>query len=461
MRSFRSELRAMVRLAVPLVAVQVGLMLMGVVDLVMVGRVSATAIAAVAAGNLYFFTTTIFGMGALLTLDPVVAQAVGAGDDEGVTRGLQRGLLLAALLALPTMALLLPGGPVLRLLGQPGEVVPPAAAYVRIGAAGVLPFYVFVVLRQTLQAAHRVRPIVLTIVLANLANAFLNWVFIFGHFGLPASGVVGAAWATQIGRWLMPPLLLAFAWSDLGPRLRSWPRVTFERRALLRMLGLGVPIGIQHSLEYGVFAVAGLMMGWLGTLVLAGHQVALNLASLTFMVPLGISAAAAVLVGNAIGRGDLAEARRAAVAALLCGVAFMATSAVSMLALPGFFARLYTSEAEVAMVAATLIPVAGVFQVFDGLQVVSIGILRGTGDTRTPMLVNLLGFWLMGLPVSWLFGLRLAGGPAGVWWGLTLGLVVVAVVLVLRVRRRLARDVQRLVIDAPSPEAEGMAGSAR
>jgi len=448
-RGLWAELRAMLRLAVPVVTVQVGLMFMGVVDTVMVGRVSAQAIAAVAMGNLYFFGAAVFGMGLLLALDPVIAQAVGAGDAPAVARGVQRGLLLAGVLGLVAIVLLLPAGPLLRLLRQPADVVPAAAAYARICAIGILPFYVFIVLRQSLQAMHRVAPIVWTIVLANLGNVVLNWIFIFGHFGLPAGGAVGAAWATQIGRWMMPALLYALARGDLAPSLSPWRPETRDAASLRRMVALGAPIGIQHQLEYGVFAVAGVMMGWIGTVAMAGHQVALNLASLTFMVPLGVSGATAVLVGNAVGRGDSAEARSAALAGLLCGVAFMACTALVMLVVPGTLARIYTTDVAVAAVAATLLPIAGVFQVFDGMQVVSIGILRGVGDTRTPMLVNILGFWLVGLPVSWALGLRLDYGPPGLWWGLTLGLIVVAVFLVFRARTRLAGDIRRLVIDHP------------
>lgn len=448
-RGLMAELRAMLRLAVPVVTVQVGLMFMGVVDTIMVGRVSAQAIAAVAMGNLYFFGAAVFGMGLLLALDPVVAQAVGARDEAAVARAVQRGLLLAAVLGVLAMVLLLPAGPVLRLLRQPSDVVPAAAAYARICAIGILPFYVFIVLRQSLQAMHRMAPIVWTIVIANIANVFFNWVFIFGHLGFPAGGAVGAAWATQIGRWLMPALLYLLARRDLAPSLSPWRPEVREMAPLRRMIALGAPIGVQHQLEYGVFAVAGVMMGWIGTVAMAGHQVALNLASLTFMVPLGVSGATAVLVGNAVGRGDSAEARSAALAGLLCGVAFMACTALVMLAVPGTLARVYTSDAAVAAVAASLLPIAGVFQVFDGMQVVSIGILRGVGDTRTPMLVNILGFWLVGLPVSWTLGLPLGYGPQGLWWGLTLGLVVVALFLVLRARARLAGEVRRLVIDHP------------
>jgi MATE family multidrug resistance protein len=329
-----------------------------------------------------------------------------------------------------------------------------AAAYARVAIVGILPFYAFGALRQSLQAMHRLAPIVITMAIANLANVGLNYAWIFGRFGFPALGAVGAAWATAVSRWLMLVLLVAWAWPSLRPHLLPVRRAAWAWEPLRRMLALGAPIGMQYELEYGVFAVVGVMMGWMGTVQLAGHQVALNLASLTFMVPLGVSTAAAVLVGHAVGRGDAAEARRAAAAALLCGVGFMTASATVLLTVPGPIARLYTTDAAVAALAASLIPIAGVFQVFDGIQVVSIGILRGVADTRTPMLVNVLGFWLVGLPVSALLGFRAGAGPRGLWWGLTAGLVLVALVLLWRARRRLGDDVSRVMIDhEPSPGA--------
>jgi MATE family multidrug resistance protein len=180
---------------------------------------------------------------------------------------------------------------------------------------------------------------------------------------------------------------------------------------------------------------------------MAGHQVALNIASFTFMVPMGVSAAAAVLVGHAIGKADMPEARRAAVAALICGVGFMAASAVAMVSAPGLLARAYTGDAAVRAMAAALIPLAGLFQVFDGTQAVSIGVLRGTGDTRTPVVVNVFGFWVLGMPVSWLLGFRTALGPRGLWWGLVFGLAVVGLILLARVRARLSGHVARVMID--------------
>jgi MATE family multidrug resistance protein len=213
------------------------------------------------------------------------------------------------------------------------------------------------------------------------------------------------------------------------------------------MLRLGSPIGIQFGLEYGAFGLTGLLMGWLGTVAMAGHQVALNLASLTFMVPLGISQATAVLVGQGVGREAPGSARRAAGAGLLLGTAFMATTALVFLFFPGVLARFYSGDPEVLVLATILIPLAGVFQVFDGLQVVASGVLRGVGDTRTPMLLNLLGFWCIGMPVGLWLGFGRGMGPRGLWWGLVLGLASVAILLLFRVRARMARALPRVRID--------------
>ncbi|HUL70401.1 MAG TPA: MATE family efflux transporter [Gemmatimonadales bacterium] len=441
------DLRTLLRLALPLVVVQVGMMAMGLVDTIMVGHLSAEALAAVALGNLYFFAVSSFSLGCLLALDPVVAQAVGAGETESVARAVQRGLVLAGLLSLPTMLSLWPADPVLRFLRQPTEVVPLASEYARISSLGVVGFLAFVVLRQTLQALGRMRPIVAVIVIANLVNAGLNWILIYGHLGSPAFGTNGSAMATVVSRWVLALGLLGLAWRELEPRLVPVRTGILDWAPLKRLLALGAPIGVQYQLEYGVFGVVGMLMGIFGTEPMAAHQVALNLSSITFMVPMGVSAAAAVAVGHAIGRGDMDGARRAAGAALACGVGFMLLAGATLGLLPGPLARVYTGVPGVVTLAMQLIPIAAVFQVFDGIQVVSIGILRGLGDTRTPMLLNILGFWLLGLPTSLALGERFGFGPRGLWWGLVVGLIVVGTTLLLRVRHHLSREVRRITIE--------------
>ena len=442
-----AEVRALVRLAVPVVTVQLGMMARGFVDTVLLGHLSEHALGAGALGNAYVFFFLCFGMGVVMAADPVVAQAVGAQDHAATARGVQRSLMLAGLFTLPSVVVLLFADTLLSWvrLGQHDALGADAAGYARISAWGALPFFAFVALRQSLQAMHRMAPIVWAIVLGNLLNVLLDWMFIFGRLGAPAMGVAGSAWATVLCRWLMPAILLVLAWPQLRPVLRPWHPDVLLARPLWLLVRLGVPIGTQFCLEMGAFYGALLIMDHLGQTELGAHQVTVNLASLSFMVPLGISQAAAVRVGNAIGRAEPAAARRSAWVALGAGAATMSGFGVLFLTAPGWLATLYTNQAAVLTLAATLIPIAGVFQVFDGLQVVSIGILRGTGETHTPMLINILGFWLLGVPTSLWLGLGMGGGAPGVWWGLVIGLVTVAVALVARVRIRLRQGLQRLV----------------
>ena len=459
-RPTRKTLRELLALALPVVTVQVGLMTMGVADSVMVGHISAAALGGVALGNVYFFAVCVFGMGVLLALDPVVSQAVGARDEPAVARGLQRGIVLSLLLSMPASLLLLATGPFLEALGQPAEVVPIAAGYVLREIPSVFPFYAFVVFRQTLQALGRMRAIVAVIVLSNLINVGLNWVLIFGKLGFPEMGANGSAWATTYSRWAMLAGIVALAWPTVRRYLLPWRPESFDARALVRMVALGAPIGVHMQLEFGVFGTVGLLMGRLGTEAVAAHQIALNLASLTFMVPLGVAGAATVLVGQAIGRDEQAEARRAAGAALLVGLAFMSLAAAAFLLVPRVFASAYSNDPAVLALASILIPIAGVFQVFDGLHVVSAGVLRGVADTRYPMAVGLIGFWLLGLPISLALGFWAGLGPPGLWWGLAAGLAIAAMLLVARVRSRLRREVLRVVIDADrQTPADGVTAS--
>lgn len=420
-----------------------GLVAQGLVDTAMVGRVDAAQLGAVTLGNLYFFTVAVFGMGLLFALDPLVSQAFGAGDRGAIEVAIQRGLVLSATLAVVASVLLAVAEPVFVLLRQPEEVVPVAAAYARTQIPGILPFYGFIVFRQVLQAVGRVAPVVWTILLANVLNAFLNWVLVFGNLGAPELGAVGSGWATAMSRWFMWLCSLVLGWRVLAPYLQRVRRDLFLADPLKRIVRLGSPIGLQLFLEFGAFGAIGILMGWLGTVAIAGHQIALNLAAFAFMIPLGISQAAAILVGREVGRGDPAAARRSAGGAVLVCCLVMAATAAVFLGLPGFLAGQFTTETGVAAVAASLIPVAGMFQLFDGLQVVCTGALRGVADTMRPMIYNVLGFWVLGMPVSLWLGFGLDMGPEGLWWGLAAGLGAVAVLLLgrmwIRLRGRLER----------------------
>ena len=447
MRPSRREYGALISLATPIVVVQVGLMTMGVVDAIMAGRFSPEALAATAIGNFYFFVVAVFGMGVLLVLDPLIAQAVGAGDESGIALAVQRGLLLAFVLSAVLGSLMLPVEGVLRALRQPDELVPLAARYVWICVPSLLPFNAFLVFRQLLQALGLTRAIVATIVLCNLANVALNWALIFGNLGLPRLGVTGAALATSLSRTLLVLVLVALAWQRLRPYVRPLRRQALERAPLARMLRLGLPIGAQHELEVSYFGGLIVLMGLLGTISVAAHQAAINLASLTFMVPVGVGSATAVFVGRAVGARDEPAVRRYAVAGLVCGVGFMCVAAAVFLLFPFGLAELYSRDQEVIALAAGLIPIAGLFQVFDGTQVVSAGILRGIGDTRFPMIAAALGFWLVGLPLSLLLGFGARLGAEGLWWGSLVALMMVAALLLYRVRMRLRQSMERVVID--------------
>ncbi|HEV2853778.1 MAG TPA: MATE family efflux transporter [Thermoanaerobaculia bacterium] len=449
LRSLRTELAAASRLAAPVVLVQLGMMLMGVVDTMMLGHLSARALAAGALGHIVTITCLMLGYGILSALDPLVSQAYGADDHEALGGHLQRGFVLAGVLTVPFVTGLLDVEPLLRALGQPAAVSGDAADYTRAILWGGLPYFLFIVLRQALQAMSVVRPAAVAIVLGNGVNAGLNWILIFGHLGAPALGVRGSALSTSAARWVMFLYLLAASRRTLAPWWRGFTAEAAALRSYLVMLRIGVPIGLHNSVELLIFDVTAVLIGRMGVAALAGHQIALNLASLSFMVPLGISGAAATRVGNAIGRGDMPGARRAAAACLMLGAGAMLVFALLFATLPGPLARLYTVDPAVIAVVVSLLPIAALFQVFDGLQVVSSGALRGSADTTVPAVVALIGYWVIGIPIGWALAFRAGLGPAGLWWGITVGLVVVAVLLVARIAMRFRGTVAR--VGSPHP----------
>lgn len=443
------DLREMARMAAPIVFVSVGVQAMGVVDALMVGKLGGDAIASVALGNFYFFNVSIFGIGMLYAIDPVVAQALGARDTVGAARGVQRGMLLAVLIAAVVSLVLLPGEAVLTALRQPEDIIEPTAAYTRRRVIGLLPFLLFNVWRQTMQALGTMRPVVLTVIAANGVNVLANYALIYGNWGFPTLGVVGAGWATALSAWTMAAALLYMGWSRLRPLIRPWHAESWQWLPLKRLTVLGAPIGTQWFFESFAFGLTTIFMGWFGTATLAGHEIALNMASLTFMVPLGFSGAAAAIVGRAVGRGDMEAARRDALAAIACAVGFMCVSATVFTLVPEFLATRYTRDAATVAIAASLIPIAGVFQVFDGTQAVTSGVLRGTGDTRIPALLHVVAFWGIGIPLGAALGFLTPLKERGLWWGLTAGLAAAAVLQSLRVVVRLRGPVKRVHLDAP------------
>jgi len=446
-RQRTSDLTDMARMAAPIVAINVGQQAMGVVDMLMVGPLGGAAIAAVALGNFFVFNVSIFGVGLLFALDPVVAQAIGAGDHEHAARAIQRGFVLAVFVAIVVSALLLPVESVLRWFGQPPEVVPITGNYVRMRALGVLPFFVYNSTRQSLQALGTVWPVVLAIVVANVINVGANWVLIHGHWGVPALGVSGSGLATAIATIALAFTLWLFAQKTMRPYVRPRRPEAFAWRPMLLTIRLGAPIGAQFFFESFAFGLTALLMGWMGTASLAGHEIALNMAALTFMVPLGMSGAAAAVVGRAIGRGDMSSARRDAIASVGCGVGFMCLTALVFVTAPRWLAERYTDDSATLAIAATLLPLAGAFQVFDGLQAVTGGVLRGTGDTQIPALLHMFAFWAIGVPLGAYLGFQTPLRERGLWIGLVAGLAVASVLLSWRVLTRLRGPIARVAVE--------------
>lgn len=436
----------MIRLAAPVVLVQVGMMFMGVVDTMMLGRVSERALAAGALGHGLGMGFSIFPMGVLMALDPLVAQAFGAGDHRRVGTRLQQGLMLALVLSIPIGLSMWWIEGFLVWSGQDESIVEPTRDYIRALIPATVFFLLFVAGRQTLQAMSLVRPAVLAIVVANLANGLANYALIFGNFGFPALGVLGSGLATSISRAFMLLILFWAGWSVFRRYFHHYPQV-WLRRGYVQVLKIGIPSGFHMALEAWLFVAVTVMMGSLGPRELAAHQIAINLASMTFMVPLGIAGAAATRVGNAIGRGDPQGARRSAVVCLFIGTLAMVCSALTFWYFPRPLSRLYTPEEGVLAIAVTLIPIAAVFQIVDGIQVVAGGALRGSADTKVPALIALVGFWCLGLPLGWSMAFHRGLGAPGLWWGLTGGLASAALLLMIRLVVRFRGPLESVMVE--------------
>jgi len=421
----------MLRLAVPVVMAELGWMTMGIVDTLMVGRLSPEAIGAVGIGTSVFMAVVILAMGVLLGLDTLVSQAYGAGRVHDCHRWLLHGSTLAILMSFPLTLLLWKVTDSLDAWGLDPGVRALAHPYLDALSWSVLPLLLYAAFRRYLQGMGVVRPVMAALIVANIVNLFLNWVLIYGKLGAPTMGVRGSAWATVVARVAMSGFLFAvILYRERGSRPGLFDTtLRIEPAWLKRLLGLGLPAAMQITLEVGVFAAATTLAGRLAPASLAAHQIALNCAAFSFMVPFGVSSAGAVRVGQAVGRLDAPGAARAGWMALLFGVGFMAIAALSFVTVPRLLIGAFTKDAGVLAVGASLLRVAAVFQLFDGLQVVATGVLRGLGDTRTAMLWNLAGHWFIGLPLGYTLCFVTGLGVIGLWWGLSSGLIICGVSL--------------------------------
>jgi MATE family multidrug resistance protein len=419
----------MLRLAAPLALTELGWLAMAFTDTVMVGRLpdSATAIGAVSLGSTLFYTIGIFGSGIMLGMDTLVAQAYGAGRLEECHRTMWNSLYLACILSPILMTSMLAFLPLFGRLGLAPALVAATVPFLKALIWSTLPLALYFALRRYLQAMHIVKPVVFALVSANLVNLAGNWAFVYGHLGARAFGVAGSGWSTCVSRaYMVVVLAIAVVYYDRKRSSGLWSASRrFELDRIRLLLRLGLPAAAQLLLEIGAFATATFLIGKLGAVQLAGHQIALNVASFTYMVPLGICSAAAVRVGHAMGAGDTRAAARAGWMALFFAALFMSCSGLMLFFFARPIARMYTPEIDVVNAGATLLLVAAVFQLFDGLQVVATGALRGAGNTRIPMLANLVGYWVIGLPLGAFLCFNMKMGAVGMWLGLCLALVLI------------------------------------
>jgi MATE family multidrug resistance protein len=435
----RQESPELLKLAIPVVLAELGWMLMGVADTVMVGRIGAAAIGAVGVGNILFHSIGLLSIGLLLGLDTLISQAFGRGDIADCNHSLRQGVWIAAGIGPALLAAMLAALPLLRHMKIHPEVERLALPYAATLAWSVIPLAFYAAFRRYLQSVNAVRPVMFALLSANLINIVANWTLIFGNLGLPALGVTGAAWATFASRCYMALFLLGvLIWRERADPtgLFRWDAPDLPR--ILTLLRLGIPAAGHIFLEIAVFATATALAARFVPEAFAAHQIVLNVASVTYMVPLGVSSAAAVRVGQAIGRRDFDGARIAGWTALALGVSFMAMAGLAMLLFPAALLRLYTPDQRVIALGVPLLFWAAVFQLFDGTQVVSTGALRGLGDTRTPFWANTVGYWVLGLPAGGLLCFSAAMGIPGLWIGLTIGLMAAAAIL-LRTWRRSSR----------------------
>jgi MATE family multidrug resistance protein len=439
-----TEARGLFTIAIPLALSNVGNQLIGVVDTAVVGRLGEVPLGAVGLGSILFFVVAVLGLGLMLGLDPLITQAVGAGERTEARRLFFQGLAIATVVALPLALLLVGVVALLPTLGIEAGAASATADYVHARVISIWPFLMLIGGRSFLSAHDVTRPMVVGVVVANVVNLPVSWALVFGDAGLtpfglpemgvPALGVAGAGWTSAICTTLQMAIVLS-AVSALGEGGAPRPRFRPDPDTVRRALRLGAPIAGALLAEVGLFSLTGIGAGILGNRSLAAHNVALTLASVTFQVPLAINTAATVRVGRAIGEGDADKTRRAGFVALGVGGGFMAVNALVFLAIPSLLARIITDDPDVVVAAVPLILVAAAFQLVDGLQAVGAGALRGAGDTRFALVANIVGHYALGVPIAALLAWPAGWGVEGLWWGLCAGLSAVAVALVARFDR--------------------------
>lgn len=435
-------------LAYPVVLSQLGHVLVGTVDSMMVGRVGTTELAAASIANAVFSLMMMFGIGVSFGLTPLIAIADGRNDTQEGTKLLKHSLFINLFFGLFLSSILLFGGYILDLLDQPKAVVELAKPYLQVIGFSLIPFMFFQTFKQFAEGLSFTKQAMYISIAANLINIVLNYVLIFGYFGFPALGLLGAGIATLIARILMAISFFAYVYKAaiFKKYWLGFQKVILEWFSTKLLLNLGVPTGFQYIFEVGAFASAAVMIGWMGTIPLASHQVAINLASISYMMSTGISAAATVRVGNQLGKHHYKTMKIAGYTCFIMASLFMAFTGLFFTLFNNWLPTLYTSDQEVIYTASSLLIIAAIFQLSDGIQVVGLGTLRGLGDVKIPTAVTFIAYWVIGLPVGYFLAFNLGMDEAGVWYGLLIGLSITALILFFRFRNKANSLISKSII---------------
>lgn len=435
--TIKDHFRITFNLAFPVMLSQLGQVSVGVADSMMVGRLGALPLAAASLGNSIFFVILMFGMGVSMGITPLVSVAEGKGKSKRISRLFQHGLWINILtsLLLTSIVLILAQG--LHFLDQPEEVVSLTIPYLFVITASLFPFMVFQTFKQFAEGLSQTKQAMYITIFCNLVNVFLNWVLIFGKLGAPEMGLMGAGWSTLISRVLMPIMMGWYVLKakkyqvfQLSLYLKKWSLPMFSR-----ILNVGIPTGFQYIFEVSAFSTAAIMMGWLGVNALAGHQIAINLASISYMMVAGLSTAGMIRVSNQIGRANFKAMKEAGMVVYAMSMVFMAFTALIFITFRNFLPTLYIDDPAVISLSSSLLVIAGLFQLSDGAQVIGLGVLRGMEDVKVPTYVTLIAYWILGLPLGYLLAFEFGFGAKGIWYGLLIGLSVTAFLLYFRFRK--------------------------
>ncbi len=437
MTDIRFHIKETLKLAYPVIIGQLGHMMLGVVDSIMVGNLGAVPLAAASLVNGLILLVIVLGIGMSVALTPLVAIAKGSEDHDQCGIILRQGLLVNLVFSVLLVFIVYFFADIIYYLDQPHEVAVLAESYLKILSFSIIPFMMFQTYKQFIEGLSFTKPAMIILIIANIVNAFSNWVLIYGNLGMPKLELDGAGISTLLTRVFIAIVLFIYVryakqFKQYDPSLRFR---SINWSIIKKIIDLGIPGGFQMFFEVGGFAFAAVMIGWIGANELAANQIALNLASITFMVGLGISIAATIRVGNYLGKKDLAGIKNAGYSALFIIAVIMGSFGIMFIFLRNFLPTLYIDDPAVLEIASSLIVIAALFQVVDGLQVVGIGILRGLTDLKAPMVIAFIAYWVIGLPVAYLLGFTFGFGVEGVWISFVVGLSIAAVFFIRRFQR--------------------------